>query len=83
MIALNRELHSASVSMYLILGDKRIELGHLGPNFALLGKAESIEQRDGDIELTIDDRTDRWPIKITKPPTAENRRFEFESVGQQ
>ncbi len=83
MSALNREFHSATVSMYLIIGKKRVELGQLGPGFALLGTAEPIDQLEGEIELTIDGRMDRWPIKITNPPTAQNRRFDFESARLQ
>lgn len=71
---------SADVKLNLYVGDQRIELGHLGPGFALLGKARDIVATEGEIETIVDKKTSRWKVKFTSPITSESRRFTFEAV---
>jgi hypothetical protein len=72
---------SADVRLNLHIGQRRIELGHLGPGFALLGEAQSIEATEGEIETIVDDKVTRWPIRITSKLDGSTKRFEFEGVG--
>ena len=84
MISLN-ETFSADVSLHLYVGGQRFELGQLGPDFAILRESptiisHSITSESIELETIIDGETDRWPIRITSPITADSRRFTFEGV---
>ena len=79
MIAPNSTF-SADVKLHLWIGDRTYELGHLGPGFALLGEAQTIDATEGEIETIIDGESDRCPIRITSEITSESKRFMFESV---
>ncbi len=46
---------SADVKLHLYAGNDQFELGHLGPDFALLGKACDIGATEGELETIIDD----------------------------
>lgn len=89
MISLN-ETFSADVSLHLHVGGQRFELGQLGPDFAILRGSQlishlitpqSIETDSVELETIIDGESDRWPIRITSPITANSRRFTFEGIG--
>ena len=71
---------SAEVKLHLYVGGEQIELGQLGPGFALLRDLQAIDATQGEIETIIDDKTTRWPIRFTSPITSESRRFTFEAV---
>ena len=71
---------SADVKLHLYVGGERFELGHLGPNFALLGQPQPINPCDAEIETSIDNKVTRWPIRITSKSDGRARRFEFESL---
>ena len=71
---------SADVKLHLYVGDERFELGHLGPEFALLGDAQTIDASEGEIETIVDQKTSRWKVRFTSPITSESRRFTFEAV---
>ncbi len=84
MISLN-ETFSADVSLHLYVGGQRFELGQLGPDFAILRESPTIislpiKSESIELETIIDGETDRWPIRITSPITADSRRFTFEGV---
>ena len=84
MISLN-ETFSADVSLHLYVGGQRFELGQLGPDFAILRESPTIislpiTSESIELETIIDGETDRWPIRITSPITADSRRFTFEGV---
>ena len=72
---------SADVKLHLHVGGERFELGHLGPDFALLGEACPISSNEGEIETIVDNKVSRWPIRITTPLDGSTKRFEFEGVG--
>ena len=72
---------SADVSLSLFVDNQRFELGHLGPSFALLGQAQSIDATEGGIERIVDKKVTRWPVRLTSPITGESKRFTFEAVG--
>ncbi len=71
---------SADVELNLHVGDQRFELGHLGPGFALLGDAQSIDATEGEIETIVDEKVSRWKVRFTSPITGESKRFTFEAV---
>ena len=71
---------SADVKLSLLVGDQRFELGHLGPGFALLGDAQTIDATEGELETIVDQKTSRWKVRITSPITVDSRRFTFEAV---
>jgi len=72
---------SADVKLHLYVAGERIELGQLGPDFALLRDPQTIDIAEGEIETIIDEQVSRWPIRITSPITSDSRRFTFEAVG--
>jgi len=72
------ETFSADVRLHLYADNLRIELGHLGPDFALLSTAQNIVAKTAELETVIDGKTSRWPIRITSPITSASRRFTFE-----
>ncbi|QDV43718.1 hypothetical protein Enr13x_35750 [Stieleria neptunia] len=74
---------SADVELYLKMNGSRYELGHLGPGFALLAEQESVGEGIGEIEMIIDGKATRLEIRVTAPPSAESRRFEFESASSE
>ena len=71
---------SADVELNLHVGNQRFELGHLGPGFALLGDAQSIDATEGEIETIVDEKVSRWKVRFTSPITGESKRFTFEAV---
>ena len=71
---------SADVKLHLYAGGKKFELGHLGPDFGLLGDAQTINNSEGEIETIIDGKVTRWPIRMTMPITTASKRFTFEAV---
>lgn len=76
----NSGTFSADVKLHLFAGGKRIELGHLGPDFAILGEAQEISASKGELETVIDGKSSRWKVRITSPITTASRRFTFEAV---
>ncbi|MEL6110233.1 MAG: hypothetical protein AAFU85_29845 [Planctomycetota bacterium] len=72
--------HSASVELFLNIAGQRYELGHLGPDFALLGKEQLLPRAEAEIETIIDHKVTRWPIRITSELTGDSKRFSFEAV---
>ena len=84
MISLN-ETFSADVSLRLHVGAERYELGQLGPDFAILREphiiaADAIAATNVELETIIDGQSDRWPVRITSPITADSKRFTFEGA---
>ena len=71
---------SADVELNLHVGNQRFELGHLGPGFALLGDAQSIDATEGEIETIVDKKVSRWKVRFTSPITGESKRFTIEAV---
>lgn len=66
--------------MWLHIDGRVYDIGQLGPGFAMLGKAESIEGKVGELERVVDGESKRWPIRITGEINGDSRRFEFESL---
>ena len=71
---------SANVKLSLYVSDQRFELGHLGPGFALLGEAQTIEASEGEIESIVDQKVNRWKVRFTSPITTASKRFSFEAM---
>jgi len=71
---------SADVKLYLYVDGAQIELGQLGPGFAILRDAQNITASEGEIESIVDQKITRWRVKFPSPITSESRRFAFESV---
>ena len=71
---------SANVKLNLYVAGRQIELGQLGPGFAIIRDAQSIDNTEGEIETIVDDKVTRWKIQITSPITGDSKRFTFESV---
>lgn len=80
MIATNNGIFSADVKLNLYTSGNRYELGHLGPDFAILGEPQNIDATEGELETIIDGKSTRWKIRITSPITADERRFTFEAA---
>ncbi len=75
---------SADVKLHFYVGERQIELGQLGPGFAILRSAQTIDACDGELqgelETVIDGKNSRWKIRITSPITTASKRFTFEAV---
>lgn len=71
---------SADVKLHLYVGNDQFELGHLGPDFALLGTARDIGATEGELETIIDGKSSRCKVRITSPITSKSRRFTFEDL---
>ncbi|MGB7324031.1 MAG: hypothetical protein WBD31_04110 [Rubripirellula sp.] len=71
---------SANVKMHLYVGGERIELGQLGPGFAILRDAHLLPATEAEIETIVDQKVTRWPIRIISKITGDSKRFTFESV---
>jgi hypothetical protein len=74
---------SANVRLNLYVGAARFELGHLGPDFALLGDAQNIDATEGELETIIDGKSARWKVRFTSPITSSSKRFTFEAASNQ
>jgi hypothetical protein len=71
---------SAHVTLNFHVGEQSYKLGHLGPGFALLGDAQTIDASEGEIETIVDEKVTRWKVRLTSPITPASRRFTFEPV---
>jgi hypothetical protein len=71
---------SAHVNLHLLIDGQRIELGQLGPGFAILRTAQTIDATEGDIETIVDQKISRWKVKLTSAITSASKRFTFEAV---
>lgn len=72
---------SADVKLHLHVSGRTINLGQLGPGFAILrDSSQSIDATEGEIETIVDGKVSRWPVHITSPITNESKRFTFEAV---
>lgn len=78
MIARN-VVFSAQVTLRLNVGNQSYELGQIGPDFALLRKAQAIDAIECEIESIIDSVSTRRPVMLTSPITGSSRRFTFET----
>jgi len=81
MISYNRNgTFSANVKLNLYVAGERFELGQLGPGFAIIREAQSIDATEGEVESVVDDKITRWKVRITSPITADSKRITFEAV---
>ncbi len=78
MIVPPAKLHSADVQLNLFIQGCRFELGHLGPDFAILSDTHDISATEGEIETVIDGKSTRISIRIISPITEASRKFTFE-----
>ncbi len=77
---ISNKVFSADVKLHLHVGGERIELGQLGPGFALLRDAQTIVATEGEIETIIDEQISRCRVKLTSPISSESRWFTFEAI---
>ena len=61
----------------MITNGEQIELGQLGPGFAILRNEQEVSSTDAEIESIVDGKVTRWPIRITTPFDGTAKRFEF------
>ena len=71
---------SADVKLHLYANDQRIELGQLGPGFAILRNSLTVEASEGEIESIVDQKVNRWKVRFTSPITTASKRFSFEAM---
>ena len=71
---------SANVKLNLYVADQRIELGQLGPGFAIIRESQTIDASEGEIETIVDEKVNRWRVRFTSPITTASKRFTFEAV---
>ena len=72
--------YSAHVDMHLLLGDRRMSLCQLGPDFAILAESIFLPPTDGQIELVVDGNVSRWGVRLNEGLSVENRRFRFQPL---
>ena len=80
MIAKANETFSADVKLHLYVDAEKIEVGQLGPNFAIFREPKNIDASQGELETVIDGKSSRWKVRFTSPITSESKRFTFEAV---
>lgn len=56
--------YSAKVRMLLLVGDRSIRVGQMGPNFIVLAEPFSTEARHGVVRLTVDEVTEDIPVLL-------------------
>ena len=71
---------SANVKLNLYVAGEQFELGQLGPGFAIIRNAQSIDALEGEIETIVDEKVTRWKVRFTSPITTSSKRFTFEAV---
>ena len=59
---------------------QQFELGQVGPGLAILRNAQTIDATEGEIETIVDEKVNRFKVRITSPITGESKRFTFEGV---
>jgi hypothetical protein len=69
---------SADVALRFHFNGNAIELGQLGPGFAILREAQKTDATEGEIESIVDNKTTRYKVRITSPITEASKRFTFE-----
>ncbi len=74
------KIFSANVKLYLHVLGRQIELGQVGPGFALLRTASNVDASTGELETIVDGKSSRWKVRFTSPITAASRRFTFTAV---
>jgi len=72
---------SADVKLNLHIGDQCFKLGQVGPGLAILREVHSIDATEGEIETIVDEKVNRWKVRITTKLDGSTKRFEFEGVG--
>lgn len=71
---------SADVKLHLYVDNEQVELGQLGPGFAILRDTQTIDASEGELETIVDKKTTRWKVRFTSPITTASKRFTFEAV---
>jgi hypothetical protein len=76
----NSGTFSANVRLNLYVNGQQYDVGSLGPGFGYLRNAHDISETEGELETRVDEKTTRWPVRITSPITTASKRFTFEAV---
>lgn len=80
MISRGHGTFSADVKLHLYASNHCYELGHLGPDFAVLDTPHRIDTGDAELETIIDGQATRWPIRIVNATNGQSSRVTFEAV---
>ena len=80
MIVKAKGTFSAEVKLHLYVDKEKIEVGQLGPDFAIFREPKTIDASQGELETVIDGKSSRWKVRFTSPITSESKRFTFEAV---
>jgi len=64
MMLQNSNGHSAFVQITLHVGQHAVPVSHMGPDFLILKETFSARSTEGTIVLTIDDQTERIPVRL-------------------
>jgi hypothetical protein len=56
--------HSANIQITLLVADRELRIGHLGPNYVILDDPVDAPLSDAQLSLSVDGTTTRWPIQL-------------------
>lgn len=71
---------SAEVRLHLYVNGQQYVVGSLGSGFGYLRNSQEIEESQGELEMSIDGKITRWPVRLTTPITIASKRFTFEAI---
>ncbi len=80
MIAKGDGTFSADVKLHLYVTDEKLEVGKLGPDFAIFREPKTIHISHGELESVIDGKSTRWKIRFAGAIATKSRKFTFETV---
>jgi len=75
MMLQNSNGHSALVQITLHVGQHAVPVSPMGPDFLILKETFSARSTEGTIVLTIDDQTERIPVRLPHGIPADTRRI--------
>jgi hypothetical protein len=65
--------YSATVKLQLIVGDRTLELGQIGPDAVWLRENAEIDPCDATVVMTVDGRRHEWPVYLPDGLSRESR----------
>jgi len=65
--------HSAEVRMQLLMNDRALRIGQLGPNFIILDDPTGLPPGEAEIWISVDGSESRWPVWLLNGISADER----------
>lgn len=72
--------HSAEVRMQLLMNDRALRIGQLGPNFIILDDPTGLPPGEAEIWISVDGSESRWPVWLLNGISADEPRAEISGL---